>query len=60
MNHLMNIDEIKIFAKNEKELKKKSTTNYCTSQPRYQCGIWNLKICLAYDENKEKEKQEKE
>ena len=43
----MNMDDVKIFVMNEKELQ--SHINCSNHQQRYKNGIWNYKLCNAYN-----------
>ena len=49
INHLMYMDDIKHFAKNEKELEN-SYTNCENIQSRYRNGIWHREMCYTNNE----------
>ena len=48
INHLICIDDIKLLAKNSKELE--TDTNNKTIQPGYRGGIWHRKVCHTHYE----------
>ena len=52
INPLMYIDDIKPFAKNEKELE--TTTDNMAIQSGYMNGIWLRKMCSAYNQKRER------